>query len=107
MLPSLTENEDFMKKTYPSLNIPKRHTLRHYMTVVGQLYGEPKETLDEYITEQVEASEDNLDGAIDCFKSLITPEHETKLRREKQAKELEDWPPFGKQKRKLDGKDGI
>ena len=39
MLPSLTENEDFMKKTYPSLNIPKRHTLRHYMTVVGQLYG--------------------------------------------------------------------
>ena len=56
------------------LNIPKKHTLRYYMRMVGELYGEPKETLDEYIEEQVKANEHQLDKAIDCFRGMLTQE---------------------------------
>ncbi len=54
-----------------SFRIPKRHTLKHYMQRFGELYGEPKESLDVYIDEQLVKNEDNLDKAIDCFRDLM------------------------------------
>ncbi len=58
------------KQVKQLLNIPKKHALRHYINLVGQLYGEPKESLGTYIEEQVLANEENLDGAIECFKNF-------------------------------------
>lgn len=57
-------------KKYPSLNIPKKHTLRHYINLVGKLYGETEENIKLYAEEQVAASEHDLDKAIECFKGL-------------------------------------
>jgi hypothetical protein len=59
------------------MNIPKKHTLRHYIRLVGALYGET-EDLSEYIEDRVEANLGNLDGAIDCFKSLLPLGYEQK-----------------------------
>lgn len=53
------------------MNIPKKATLRHYINLVGQLYGEPRESLDVYIEEQVKANENNLDAAIACFEGMV------------------------------------
>jgi hypothetical protein len=63
--------KDEIKK---AMNIPKRHTLRHYMNLVGKLYGEPDDTLKDYVEEQVVAHEENLDQAIECFQGLIKKE---------------------------------
>lgn len=54
-----------------AMNIPKQHTLKHYMRLLGELYGEPKESLDTYVEEQLKANEEKLDEAIDCFDQLI------------------------------------
>jgi len=65
---------DVMKEIKRQMNIPKRHTLRHYITQAGRLYGEPEKSLATYADEQVIANEGDLDGAIECFKGLLPVE---------------------------------
>lgn len=74
---------------------PKRHTLRHYMRLVCELYGEPKETREEYIDQQVKQLDGNLDGAIQCFKDLLPAEDPYKAEREAKAKRVKNfYNPF-------------
>ena len=53
------------------LDIPKKHALKHYMRLLGRLYSEKEEFLETYIDEQVIANQDNLDGAIKCFRETL------------------------------------
>lgn len=74
------------------LNIPKKHTLRHYMRLVGKLYGENEDLLETYIEEQVVANEHDLDGAIKCFKEttdrMVTKES---IEQQKSKERVERW----------------
>jgi hypothetical protein len=53
------------------MKIAKRHTLKHYIQLLGNLYGETIETTEEYAREVIQASDANLDEAITCFKDLV------------------------------------
>lgn len=69
-----------------SLDIPKRHELRYYIRIVGELYGEPKDRLDEYVTEQLAANEHDLDGALKSFKEMLPDDKLDRLEKEDRAK---------------------
>lgn len=60
------------------MRIPKRSTLKHYIDLCCELYGEPKESAEEYAKEQVIANEHQLDKAIECFKELSAGQDESK-----------------------------
>ncbi len=70
------------KRVYPSLNIPKKHTLRHYAKLVCKLYSEPEETIEETVEAVVVENEHNLDKAIECFKGLLPDSERERLERE-------------------------
>jgi hypothetical protein len=74
-----------LNKKYPGLNIPKRHSLKHLMKLVGRLYGESEENLNVYVDEQLKANENNLDGAIACFESLIPESERQRLEAEERS----------------------
>lgn len=84
------------------MDIPKRHTLKHYMELVGQLYGEPKESLGAYVEEQLIANANNLDGAISCFQSMITKESVEEAQAVKKAEKVENYrkSAFDEEKRR-------
>ena len=71
-----------MSKKYSALNLPKKHNLKYHMKLVGRLYGEPEESLEIYMREQLKYNEHNLDEAIVCFQSLIPEEERERLERE-------------------------
>lgn len=89
-----------------AVSIPKRHTLRHYMKLVCELYGETKENTEEYIEERLKANEDNLDGAIECFKSLLPKNYEVeraaKLKQAELDKRWSGWKDDIQKKRSGD-----
>ena len=60
-----------MKAIKEHMKIAKRHTLRHYIQVVGELYSEKKEFLDQYIEDQVRENDHDLDKAIACFGGML------------------------------------
>ena len=76
------------KQIQQLLNIPKKHTLRHYIKLVGELYGEPKESLLTHAEEQVITHEENLDAAIECYKGLIPDGHTEKKNKEEAAQRM-------------------
>ena len=67
------------------MSIPKQHTLRHSIHLLGQLYGENPAVLKEYMDERVAANLGDLDGAIDCFRGLLPEGHERKIEDENQT----------------------
>lgn len=69
-----------------AMSIPKKHTLRHYVTMLGELYGEPPGDLSEYAEDRVQANLGNLDGAIECFRRLLPEGHERKIENQQKAK---------------------
>lgn len=75
------------------LNIPKKHTLSHYIKLVSKLYGgEPEESLREYTEEVIEQNENDLDNAIACFKGLLPPGHEAQMeQKHRQAERDAKW----------------
>ena len=67
------------------LNIPKKHTLRHYVKLVGKLYGEDEQFLEEYTEAVVKENEHQLDVAIECFQGLIKKEEIIKVKEQDDA----------------------
>ena len=60
-----------MSEVKKLMDIPKQHTLRHYVSLVGKLYGESQDFLANYADEVVVSNEKDLDKAIRCFQGMV------------------------------------